>query len=262
VQSFTEIVTPAMAAEWLAKNTSNRNLNKRLVNDYARDMESGSWVLNGEAVKIGTDGILLDGQHRLAALVQANVAVEMLLVIDLDPKAQDTMDTGRKRSFNDVLSIKGVANSASVASVAKRMWAWDNGDIKFSGNVKPTTAELNAWIAANPSVHRSAEIATRTRKGFRAVSQSTAGTAHNMFNRIDPDDTAEFFARFASGAGLPEGSPILTLRNRMMRDAAEGRRQGDMVKIGMMIKAWNYYRKGQTLNRLEMHNDSIMPIPE
>lgn len=262
MQSFTELVTPEMAKGWLEKNSCNRPLNKRNVNNYARDMESGSWILNGEAVKVGFDGILLDGQHRLAAVVQAGVAVEMLVVIDLDPSTQDTMDTGRKRTFSDVLSIKGMSNATSVASIAKRMWSWDQGDVKFSGNIKPTTAELNAWIAANPSVHRSAEIATRTRKGFRAVSQSTAGTAHNMFNRIDPDDTAEFFARFASGAGLLEGSAILALRNRLMRDAAEGRRQGDMVKIGMMIKAWNYYRKGQPLSRIEMHTDSAMPTPE
>lgn len=262
MQSFTEIVTPAMAAEWLEKNTGNRNLNKRLVNDYARDMESGSWVLNGEAVKISHDGVLLDGQHRLAALVQAGVSVEMLVVIDLDPSAQDTMDTGRKRSFKDVLSIRGVANSASVASVAKRMWAWDNGDIKFSGNTKPTTAELNAWIAANPSVHRSAEIGARTRQAFRAVSQSTAGTTHNLFNRLDPSDAAEFFAKLGSGAGLAEGDPILTVRNRLMRDAADGKRQTDMVKIGLVIKAWNYTRRGEPMNRVEMHAESIMPIPE
>lgn len=255
-------VTPEMAAQWLGRNDHNRPLNKRLVNDYARDMAAGSWTLNGEAVKIAEDGTLLDGQHRLAALVQANVTVEMVVVAGLDPATQETMDTGRKRSFNDVLSIRGVVNAASVAAVAKRMWSWDNGDTRFSANIKPTTAELNAWIAANPSVHRSAEIGVRTRHSFRAIAQSTAGTAHQLFNRLDESDTAEFFAKLGSGAGLEEGEPILTLRNRLMRDAAEGRRHGDMIRIGLVIKAWNYTRKGEKLTRLEMHNESVMPTPE
>lgn len=258
-----EIVTvsPNQAEKWLDANTHNRSVVNSVVTAYARDMANGRWALNGEAVKIAVDGTILDGQHRLLAVVQADVKVPMLIVTGLEPETQKTMDSGRKRTFSDNLRIDGTVNAAVVASICLRGWMWDSGDRRFKATVRPTQSEMRAWREDNPSVHRSAEIASRTRTAFKAIPQSSAGTAHLLFNRVDQNATAEFFARLASGAGLDEGDPILTLRNRLIRDVMEKKSHPDVVRIGLFIKAWNAYRNGETVGGLLMTPDTKMPEP-
>src|SRR3990172_8052075 len=78
-------VTPNPPREWLRTNTHNRKLRDRAVADYARDMTAGHWTLNGEAIKFATDGTVLDGQHRLRAVIDSDVTVQMLVVVGLDP---------------------------------------------------------------------------------------------------------------------------------------------------------------------------------
>lgn len=260
------LVTPEMAAEWLTLNKCNRPLNRKIASDYARDMEAGNWVYNGEAIKfgIGSDGlmVLLDGQHRLAAIVESGATVETLVVFDLAQTTQATMDAGRKRSMSDQLTLAGVTHAAVVASIAKRGVLWDQGDRKFSNNFHPTVSEMNDFIAANPGIHRSAEVAQRTRQAFRPIPQSAAGIAHLLFSRLDAGETAEFFAQLQTGANLTEGNPILALRNRYMLDASVGKAVPTHVRIGVIVKAWNFLREGKESYRINMPVSDSVPEPK
>lgn len=265
MRSYVLAVTPEQAQEWLdTANKHNRRFNPKVAADYARDMKAGRWRENGEALKFDTQGNLLDGQHRAAAVVLAGIPVSMLIVTGLEPEAQATMDGGRKRTMADRLTLRSVGNAATVSAIARRVWLWDSGDLEFTATVRPTPAEINAWVDANPSVHRSAEMAIRTQTAFRPAIKSIAGTAHNILNRIDSGATAEFFAKLHTGAGLDEKDPILILRNRLTRDMVEGRNQQQMdkVRVGLYFKAWGFWRKNAQVTRLEMTRDTIMPVPE
>ncbi|GAB3659310.1 hypothetical protein GCM10027596_16710 [Nocardioides korecus] len=85
-------VTPEMAESWLSRNANNRNLRGQVIASYARDVAAGSWVLNGETVKISTAGQLLDGQHRLIAVVEANVMAPMIVVREIPAEVMPTVD--------------------------------------------------------------------------------------------------------------------------------------------------------------------------
>lgn len=256
-------VTPALAEEWLTANDHNRNIDVRTVDAYARDMLSGNWALNGEAVKIAEDGTLLDGQHRLAAIVRSGVTVPMVVVTGLPMDTQRTMDAGRRRTFADNLKIEEVTNSPVVASIALRMCAWDLGHTELQpGLLRATQSEQREWMAANPVVFRAAEIAMRARREFKLLAPSAVGVSYVLFDRVDQEDTAEFFARLGSGAGLDAGHPILLLRNRVIRDAAESRRLTDKVRVGLLIKAWNATRSGDWPKGLQMTPDAKMPTPK
>jgi hypothetical protein len=256
-------VTPALAEEWLSANDHNRNIDRRTVEMYARDMAAGVWDLNGEAVKIAEDGTLLDGQHRLAALVRAGVIVKMVVITGLTLEMQKTMDLGRRRTFAGNLQIEQVTNSPIVSSIALRGYMWDKGNVDLvAASTTPSQAEQRAWMAANPMVYRAAEIAAVTRRSFKLLAPSAVGLTYILFNRLDPGDTAEFFARLGTGAGLDEGHPILLLRNRTIRDAAESRRLTDKVRVGLLIKAWNADRTGEWPKSLQMTSEMKMPLPE
>ncbi|WP_228981340.1 hypothetical protein [Streptomyces sp. DH12] len=255
-------VTPDLARLWLRDNTHNRKLRERAVNDYARDMAAGHWALNGEAIKFATDGTVLDGQHRLHAVVKAGVTVSMLVVTGLPPSAQDTMDSGRKRTTGDVMGLRNEANAPTLAAILRRVWLWNQGNHRLKGRETPTTAECAALLAAHPELRRSAEIATRVRNVFPHIPQSVLGTAHHLFNTIDPDLTAVFFQRLADGAELPLGHPILALRARVTSERLDNVRMSEDRHLAYLIRTWNAVRDGRDLGRLVHNSSSPMPTPK
>lgn len=98
-------ITPDMAKEWLANhNHNNRIISKQRVKEYADDIKSGKWNLTGQAITFGQDGELLDGQHRLAAIILADCDLQMLVCTDA-PNA--IYDRGRPRTILDAYTTNG-----------------------------------------------------------------------------------------------------------------------------------------------------------
>lgn len=98
-------ITPEKAKELLKGNLTNRQISKSVVNLYANDMKSGNWKLGGQGISISKTGRLLDGQHRLSAIIVANVPVAMLVCTDVDD-TNVNFDTGKKRTITDQYKIK------------------------------------------------------------------------------------------------------------------------------------------------------------
>ena len=85
ITSALEHITPAKAAEYLKANTKNprgTKLNMTRVN--AQDMQNGLWEVNGEAIVFDRNGVLKNGAHRLAAIIRANVAVDIYVTRGVD----------------------------------------------------------------------------------------------------------------------------------------------------------------------------------
>lgn len=100
-----KIITPEYAERLLEKNTSNRNLRRDHVNNLARDMSEGAWRLNNDAICIANDGTLLNGQHRLNAIIKAGKPIKMLVAEGFSPDSYKVLDGGAKRSVADQLNI-------------------------------------------------------------------------------------------------------------------------------------------------------------
>lgn len=110
VFSQVRTITPAMAEEMLKKNTQNRPLNQNYAQLYAKDMKAGNWKLNGEPIIFDDNGNLIDGQHRLMAVVIAGVPVDMLVVYGVGSDSFETIDSGKKRTAADAFSLSGITN--------------------------------------------------------------------------------------------------------------------------------------------------------
>ncbi len=101
------LVTPEMAAEWLTRNSSNRPMRRNTVEHYARQMVAGEWQLTHQGICFDAHGSLVDGQHRLTAIVNAGIPVRMLVsAMDTEATAMGlALDIGALRSYSDVLQI-------------------------------------------------------------------------------------------------------------------------------------------------------------
>lgn len=108
-----ETITPEKAALYLKKNKGNyRAMVSRVVARYANDMATGRWETNGEPIQFDSDGFLVNGQHRLAAIVRAGVPIMMLVVRGVD---SSVFDIGRNRSFVQIARANGRVSSTTTA---------------------------------------------------------------------------------------------------------------------------------------------------
>src|ERR1700677_3692262 len=127
-------MTPALATKLLQKNTMNRNLSQRIVGAYAAAMAAGEWVPDGSPFRIAESGRLLDGQHRLAAIVQSNVTICLVVISGLPDDSQLTMDTGATRTFAHFLQGRGYTDPGTLAATTSALWKWRNGALDYRGD--------------------------------------------------------------------------------------------------------------------------------
>lgn len=111
-------VTPELAAKFLESNNNNRNVRKGHVSKLAEAMLSGEWKLSPQPVSIAKNVRLLDGQHRLLAIVQSGVPQNMMICEGVEESVFDVIDIGAKRSYSDLSGLpKPVA--ITVSTLAK-----------------------------------------------------------------------------------------------------------------------------------------------
>jgi len=104
-------ITPEMARDMLEHNMKcNRKVNKDVVQRYARIMRSGGWNLTHQGIAFDDKGELIDGQHRLNAIVTANIPVDMMVTYNVEHHEGETftIDVGRKRTTMNIMQISGL----------------------------------------------------------------------------------------------------------------------------------------------------------
>ncbi len=77
ISSEIELVTPEMARQWLSDNAHNRKINPNRVAELCQKIQEGFWREKGPAIEVTETGHLLNGQHRLTAIVQSATAVRL-----------------------------------------------------------------------------------------------------------------------------------------------------------------------------------------
>jgi hypothetical protein len=112
-----ENITPEIARALLEKNTYNRPINQTRLRKYIKAMKDGSWVLNGESIKIAVGGRLLDGQTRLLACVMSGVAFQTWVIRNVPEEAVFTIDIGGFRKVADMHAFEGEKNTSQLGAV-------------------------------------------------------------------------------------------------------------------------------------------------
>lgn len=236
-------ITPDLAAEMLAKNRSNRKINQQIVQRYARTMESGGWLLNGETIKFDREGFMFDGQHRLSACVLTGKPFEAFVAEGLDREAFDTVDTGKGRTSADALYASGnTSNAPLVASIANLAIKMETNSLRLNRYIEPH--RVREWVAEHsPSVIEAAE---RVRKmnflGFSPV----LGLVYMIASEKDAAKADVFFNQLETGENLAKGDPSLTLRETLIKHKSD-RSYHKADVLSMAFAAWNAFQMAKSL---------------
>jgi len=82
-------VTPELAKSWLDEHPTNRSVSESYVQKLATYMESGLWQPSHTGIALTENGTILDGMHRLHAVIRSGKTIAMLVVVDEPPENAD-----------------------------------------------------------------------------------------------------------------------------------------------------------------------------
>lgn len=255
-------IDPAMALRMLEKNVHNRNENPRIVKIYSRDMSAGRWALNGDAIKFATDGSLLDGQHRLLAIVDSGVTVPMFVVRGLPRETQVTMDRGMKRTAGQALVLAGVTSHPNILAATARIVRAIFAGAQYVEQFDATTSEIMQTVRELPELAEAVEFTSTL---YRSIDCTHTVAAYCFFRlaAIDRAAAEKFFTSAAKGTDLSEGDPILALIRAFRTASRERRTVTRTAAISAIFRAWNHWRAGNQLQLLRiLSKQERLTIPE
>jgi hypothetical protein len=253
-----ELITPSRAKELLEGNINNRRVKTEVVIRYANDILAGRWKQDtAEFIKISNSGIVLDGQHRLYAIIKANTHVFMDICYGVEESVSDVLDTGCVRNATDVFKLNGIANDSSIPSIMQTYYLINNGHFTSGQkNMRLTNAQLLEKYYENDKLWQ--DVCKKSHNWYlsfaKILAKSFIGGFYSVFKEIDPDLAEKFMDELCSGINVSNGTMLL-LRNTFMKDKMSHKKINNTLKTIFMIKAWNCFVKGTVLKKLSFDSE-------
>lgn len=262
-----ETITPAIAQEWLDKsNTDNRPLSWAVINSYADTMKNGNWLVNGEAITFDEKGNLLNGHHRLRAVIASATTIQSYVVRGVDPKAFSTYDCGRNRTFGQLISMQGESNGNNVAAIVRTYLVLNKGhEIHEVGDYdKKCLHETNKTMV---------DFYLKNKKFFNNITEKTVsiigrarvlkasfvgGSIAYLVRDLGYSEqlAIDFFTQLCN-SDTSKDPTINSLRKRLFEERND--RKGKLLAklhSALTIKCWNAYVTGKIVKRIVWHSDS------
>lgn len=263
------LVTPDMATEWLSDRARNRTVSQHRVDLYAAMMKRGDWYATNAGIAFDEYGKLVDGQHRLTAVVKSQTPILMLIVNKMPHKAQLILDRPLIRRVHDQLAIKeGWEVKPIHVAVAKQI-VYSIGQI--GGSVtRDITADMLLMDEFYRKYHKAIEFAVH--EFFRhspikgvTLAPVIAPVARAWYTQ-DRERLARFCEVLATGMVDQRGdAPAAVLRNWLLRGQTRVRAKVERRLIYNKTEvALDAFLKGASIQRLgSMSIDrELFPIPD
>jgi hypothetical protein len=256
MKSRIEEISPEVAKLILSQyNTDNRKESKAHVNFLAEQMADGQWREDAyDPIKFSVSGRLLDGQHRLSAVVQSGKTFKFLVIRDLSDDIFETLDTGKMRSAADVLKIAGIDNYVKMSALARAIINHRRGAMNSviegtGGNRSASTSnkEILSFVRENDLTEY--VIFGRARYcDSRILNEKEWALLYYLFSAKSESEAEDFLVTLSKGVELKLGSPQHTLRQKLEQNMmSAGTRLNPRAKLFYIVRAWNAYRKGEEI---------------
>lgn len=223
-----ELITPTMAVHFLAKNKAgNRPIRSMRVRMWSARLQKGQWKLTHQGIAFDVDGYLIDGQHRLTAIVATGIAVKMMVARGLDRTAFEVMDQGAARSASDIVGLSYRHTSALRCSIALEKGLGvhfrlhlDNADI-----VDRLRKGDSCLANLERLLHKKVQV------GSRAFFTAPTYAALNYAYAVAPQMIDDFTEKIATGELLTRTDPAYVLREWFLKH----RKSEGMDRWGVMM---------------------------
>lgn len=242
-----------------------RNVRESAVSEYAKIMRAGEWRLNGDAIRIDSEGRIIDGQHRLRAIVLADVTIESVLIVGLAADVFDTIDVGRRRTAADCMTILGETNCSLLAGALAFVRDYENMLAGGMMGCNKSTAGANRAaedvLKRHPGIRASVAFLSSNRPAPRFFYPSSLAAIHYLCSTVDKAKADMFVRGLVTGIGLHESSPVLVLRNLMVNSMSRSKAPMSRTwQAAVAIKAWNALCANRRVGVLKFADGETFPL--
>jgi hypothetical protein len=239
-------ITPECATQWLRANKNNRPVRRRHVAFLASEILAGNWQLNGQAIVISEDEQVLDGQHRLMAIIESGRQIRTMVVYGVDKEAFKTIDTGAVRTGADALALEFPEASIGTMKAAATAVGWckrlECGKLAHSAKIGNT--ETIRYVTEHPSLVRCIEQVSAYPHEARPLSIACGAALLEVFSRRSSDLAEDFIHKLYTGENITRDDVEYLLRQALIRDAQSRSKLPGAARMRMACKAWNHRRRG------------------
>jgi hypothetical protein len=245
MQITKQLITPEEAKKLLNVSVGNRNISERKVSQYANDIRTGRWIEDTyEFIKISKEGFLLDGHHRLNAIILAKTAINLNVVRGVDATIMGVIDTGKSRNPSDALKIYGVTNSNNIAAtislVIKNELGYSVGT-QICGLSTISNVDIIKRYEESPEYWQNlhSKCISIYLKINKILTASTISKYYHLFSQKHPTKVDAFFAELIGG--VETNATITILRSTLIRNKISQKKLSTLVLNAFIIKTWNAY---------------------
>lgn len=246
-------ITPELAQELLGSTTiQNRHVNQAKVDRYADLMRRREWSENGESIILDHKDNLMDGQHRLLALIQAGVTLRFVIVRGVAPTVMPTIDVGTARTAANVLHMGGYKNYSTLSAALGWLYRYETSRMMTTAAISGYTPSIaQAMARSHPGMQDSAAFAVSLANVGRAMMRGAPlAFCHYVMADKNQKLAVEFLTSLMDGANIKRGSPLFMLRRALTRVAAGGTPLTPLEAVALTFKAWSATRSGTVPHRL------------
>lgn len=245
ITSWVQEVTPEQAAEWLAKKpTRQRRIARPHVERLKKQLHAGAMSIVPQAFLFEEEtGGLMDGQHRLTAIVETGIGLDAAVIVSGVPADKfESIDSGKRR---DASQFVNAPNYTMITAAARYYLSYKTNPAMVDLPallLSRTIQEVVEVAEGNERLQHFARRATNSAKSWKGPISIVAAIATLADEKGQGAQVEEWLDGLQTGAGLGVGDPRIPLRNHFLSGGGKG--MGKRAKWGMVVKCWNAYVTG------------------
>lgn len=258
-------IGPDEARKMLARNDGNRKIRRGRVKRYARALREGRWLPTGDAICFGVDGKLLNGQHRLLAVVESGVEIFSIVAFGLPPESFKVMDRGATRDPGDLAHIAGFPKPVAkrAAAMSRRaldlLYVWSGRTTDFVSCSLTLDADVIVdWMVANEAdVLKSVAFFD----SLRTMRRSEVGAFHFAVGAQNQAFVEDAFRRADTGLNITSrDDPAWHLRH--LYDSPNFRHRASNKAMFLISKLLFKSFRGEAVRTLrKAENEKLPKVP-
>lgn len=262
------VITPEYAEELLKMNINNRAVRTKKVAELAEVMKKGEWELSNDAIVVSEGNILLNGQHRLMAVVKSGVACPFILYTGAEDSSFDIMDTPIVRRVADAIVRKGGKNSVQMETTISRymnlhedlLSGWESMK-RFSSKTAGTRRELVEMFDKHEKLFDKwvKWVNATICKGVRLVSGAQLAALAAFLERDlgHEEDRIKEYIKALVLDGASQHKTILAVRKKLMLHNMKRERLDRHDILRYLIRGWNDFLLNREVIFIKTDEDSF-----
>lgn len=252
-------ISVELAYAILEHNTSNRGLRQATVDKYARDMSAGKWTFCSDKIVLSDKGVLLNGQHRLYAIIESGKGQEFTILYGPSRDVQKYIDINPARTLADVLKLDGLvpAYHTFSAAVLNRVMCGTSTSYK-----KNRTEQIDFLKKHEDAIAWGVKLFKENEKPDVTTSPVVAAIVRASYYVDDLSRLERFVEILKEGIATADEKTAIVFRDWLHRREYRGGASKAAEVFLRTQGAVHYFLSGKRMKKSVLPEEDIFPLPE